>query len=186
MFKNKMNAYGFMILVGIWALTLLLGIFQVPMMTQASAYVGIIMVFFFYLISKEGNNGFAIVGFIIGVLGSFQALGSGLIPGLGMMAGMGGGYGGMVALSANALLHIAFLFFAFGFINNKSKTINWMGWILMLVFIITPIYLVPYAGEIIVNLIKIGLAGLFVYYLATEAGINLPGNIDEQVKEKLG
>jgi len=174
MFKNKMNSYGFMILVGIWALTLLLGIFQVPWMTQAGMYLGVLMVFFFYLIAKEGNLGFAIVGLIVGIYGSVTALGAS-IPGLGSL-GMAGG----------AMMGVAYIFFAFGFINHKNKVINVMGWLLLLVFILTPLYFIPVFGTILNNLLQIAIGAIFVYYLASEAGIDLPGNIDEKVKEKIG
>jgi hypothetical protein len=171
MFKNKMNAYGFMLITAVWVVFLLLSFSGNINIVQVSMYLFAIVAFLFFMIAKKENNGFAIVGLIISLV---TALGSSLAGGF-----LGGATG----------IGIAYLFFAFSFIKSESTILNLLAWSMILVFLFTALFgfwNVPVLEKIFTGIASFLVGALFVYYLAGEAGINLPGNIDEKVKEKIG
>jgi hypothetical protein len=175
MFKNKMNAYGFMLIVAIWVVFTLLAFFGINHVAEVASYLVAIIAFLFFMIARKYNNGFAIIGLILGLSTALAASGGSLLPG-----GFGSGF---------ATIGIAYLFFAFAFIKSESTTLNLLAWAQILTFVLVGIFgfwnvkvLVDIFGGI--GNILVGL--IFIYYLAGEAGINLPGNIDEKMKEKIG
>ncbi|MCK5743728.1 MAG: hypothetical protein KAH30_03255, partial [Caldisericia bacterium] len=120
MFKNKMNAYGFMLVTVVWVVFLFLDFFPIPHVGEVAMYLFSLIAFLFFIIAMSENKGFAIVGLILALL---PVLGSG--AGLGFVGTISG---------------IAYLFFAFAFIKSKSTTLNLLAWSLILVFLFTGLF----------------------------------------------
>ncbi|MEZ4812414.1 MAG: hypothetical protein R2883_02840 [Caldisericia bacterium] len=166
MFKNKMNAYGFILVVLVWIVFVVLNFFGIGNVAIATQYLFSLLAFLFFILAYNENKGFAIAGLAVTLLST---------------TGLGG--------IENAGIGIAYLFFAFALIKSESATLNLLAWAMILSFLLMGVFgfwNVPVLEGIFTGIANILVGALLVYYLATEAGINLPGNLDEQVKEKLG
>ncbi|HOO96502.1 MAG TPA: hypothetical protein PKV16_01935 [Caldisericia bacterium] len=166
MFKNKMNAYGFMLIVLLWVIFIILNFFPIPNIERIVQVLFAVVALCFYLIAKDGDKTFALVGLILG-LGA-------AVP---------------IELFGTNVLVIAFLAYGLSFMMHKSKVVNIMGWLCILVFIMKALFglwNVATLESVFVGIAMILVGLIFVYYLATQAGIDLPGGFDEKVRETIG
>lgn len=172
MFKNKMNVYGFILIVLLWIVAMVLFASSVPKMESVALYIAAIVVFLMFLLAKKIDTVFSVVALILGLVAATSIS------------------TGFVTLPAGTIgLGISYLFFAFVFIKSESTTLNILAWAQILCFLLIGLFgfwNVPVLARIFIGIGNALVGLIFVYYLAGEAGINLPGNIDEKIKEKIG
>ncbi len=170
MFKNKMNAYGFILIVALWVVATFLNIVQVPKMGGISIYLFAIVAFLLFVISLKENKILAVIGLILTV-SAIGGISFDFLPG------------------ADIGIGLAYLSFAFALVKSESTVLNLLAWAQIIAFILFGLFglwNVEALADIFGGIGHILVGAVLVYYLASGAGINLPGNLDEQVKEKLG